>query len=131
MRQLKLAGAGCDAWGVTDFEQFAADWYEGWNNHDLDAILEHYAEDIAFTSPFVARLAGGDGTLHGRDELRRYFATAFERFPDLHFEPIAVATGVDSVVLHYRSVQGLLAAEMMILNDEGKVARVYAHYAQP
>src|SRR5690349_24457913 len=42
MRQSKLAGGlGCDALEVTDFEQFAAEWYEGWNSHDLDAILEH------------------------------------------------------------------------------------------
>src|SRR3954453_20272928 len=94
MRQLKLAGVAWDAWAMTDLERFAGEWYEAWNGHDLEAVLEHYADNVVFTSPFVARLAGGDGTLHGRGELRWYFATAFQPFPDLPFEPIAVATGV-------------------------------------
>jgi ketosteroid isomerase-like protein len=36
--------------------QLALDWIEGWNRHDLDAILSHYADDVEFTSPFVVKL---------------------------------------------------------------------------
>jgi hypothetical protein len=36
--------------------------------------------------------------------------------------------GFDSVVLHYRSVQNLLAAELMRVDSDGLVTEVIAHY---
>lgn len=108
---------------------FAEDWYAAWNAHDLEAILGHYAEEVEFTSPFVVALNGDpSGTLHGRDELRAYFARALERFPDLRFEPLDVLVGVGSVTLSYVSVEGRRAAEVMTLDEQGRVVRVLAHY---
>jgi ketosteroid isomerase-like protein len=115
-----------------DSERFAADWYAAWDAHDLDAIVAHYDEDVSFTSPFVVRLTGDpSGRLEGRDAVRSYFARALERYPDLRFEPLALMTGVDSVVLHYISVEGLLAAELMTLAADGRVTAVVAHYGRP
>jgi len=116
---------------VTDEQAraLAGQWIEAWNAHDLDRILAHYADDIEFTSPFVVRLMGNAaGTVRGLAALRDYFATGLSAYPELRFELIGVGTGVDSVVLHYRSVKQLHAFEVMTLNREGKVARVSAHY---
>lgn len=110
--------------------RFAEQWFEAWNTHDLDAILAHYAEDVEFTSPFVARLAGDpSGTLRGKAALRDYFGRGLAVYPDLHFELLRVLTGVDSVTLYYRSVNGLHAAETMLVGADGLVKRVWAHYA--
>ncbi len=107
----------------------AREWIEAWNTHDLDRIMTHYADGIEFTSPFVVGLMGdAAGTVRGLGALRGYFATGLSVYPDLKFELIGVATGVDSVVLHYRSVKHLQAFEVMTLNREGKVTRVSAHY---
>jgi ketosteroid isomerase-like protein len=107
----------------------AADWYEAWNAHDLDRILSHYSEDVVFTSPFVAKLGTSpEGRLVGKAALRDYFGVALERFPDLEFEPIALLTGLNSMVLHYRSVEGRLAAELMVLGADGLVHETIAHY---
>jgi ketosteroid isomerase-like protein len=109
--------------------EFAKEWLQAWNNHDLDAILAHYAETIEFTSPFALKLAPeSEGKLHGKAELRRYFARALEAYPDLHFQPLHTTSSVGSVVLIYRSVNDLLAAEMMEFDEDGKVSRVLAHY---
>jgi hypothetical protein len=43
--------------------------------------------------------------------------------------PVAVMVGVDSVTLYYRSVKGMLAAEVMLFDENGKVARATAHYS--
>lgn len=108
---------------------FADEWYAAWNAHDLDAILHHYADDVEFTSPFVVALNGDEtGTLRGKDALRDYFARALQRFPDLHFEPIATLVGVDSVTLHYISVEDRRAAEVMTLGPGSNVVSVLAHY---
>ena len=108
-------------------DAFAADWIAAWNRHDLDAILAHYADDVVFTSPFAVRLTG-DGTVRGKDALRAYFAAALTKFPDLHFRLRHALPGVNSLVLVYDSVEGLLAAEAFEFDASGKVCRVNCHY---
>jgi len=107
--------------------EFASEWYEAWNAHDVDRILSHYAEDIVFTSPFVIH---GDVnmTMHGKTEVVKHVRRAFERVPDLHFEPIETLVGVTGVVLYYQGVFGFKVAELMNLDSEGQVDRVIAHY---
>jgi ketosteroid isomerase-like protein len=111
---------------------FADGWYAAWNAHDLDAILEHYADDVDLSSPLVAGLAGDPGgRLVGKEALRRYFAAGLERYPDLRFEPLELFVGVDSLVLRYVSVGGRPSAEVVFLGDDGKVHRYVAHYGSP
>lgn len=110
-------------------QRLAEEWYEAWNDHDLERILSHYSDDVVFVSPFAVEIAGrADGRLEGKQALRAYFGAALERFPDLKFEPIALMVGIDSLVLHYRSVQDLLAAELMRVDSDGLVTEVIAHY---
>jgi ketosteroid isomerase-like protein len=111
--------------------RFAEEWYAAWNAHDLDSILKHYAEDVVFASPFVVRVVGEpDGEMRGRAELRHYFARALSLYPDLRFEPIQTIHGVRSVILLYRSVGGLLAAEMMTFGRSGLIEEVRCHYVE-
>jgi ketosteroid isomerase-like protein len=111
-------------------QQFAEHWYAAWNAHDLAAILDHYADDVEMVSPFVSALTDReDSTIAGKDALRSYFAAGLEKYPELHFEPIELFVGVDSLVLHYRGVGGGLAAEVVFLDSRDKVTRYFAHYA--
>jgi len=111
-------------------EEFAREWYAAWNAHDLEAVLSHYTDDVEMTSPFVSALAGAaDGRLVGKDALRAYFAAGLEKYPDLHFEPLELFVGVNSLVLRYVSVSGKPSAEVVFLDDQGKVTRYFAHYA--
>jgi hypothetical protein len=108
-------------------DAFAAEWIAAWNHHDLDAVLVHYAADVVFTSPFAVRLTG-DGTVRGKEALRAYFTAALTKFPDLHFRLRHALPGVNSLVLLYDSVEGLLAAEAFEFDSGGKVTRVNCHY---
>jgi hypothetical protein len=111
-------------------ERFAEQWYAAWNAHDLNAILAHYADDVEMVSPLVSVLTGtGENTITGKDALRNYFAAGLEKYPALHFEPIDLFVGVDSLVLHYRSAGGNLAAEVVVLDSQDKVSRYFAHYS--
>ncbi len=110
-------------------ERFAWDWVRAWNSHDLEAILGHYADDVALTSPFVVQvLEDPSGTIKGKDNLRMYFGMGLSMFPDLEFELLQVFVGVSSLVIYYKSVNDTLAAEVMVLNPQGKVAQALAHY---
>jgi hypothetical protein len=111
-------------------EDFAADWIAAWNAHDLDRVLAHYRDDVTFTSPFAVTLEGvQDGTLHGLRELRRYFESGLRTFPELHFEPMGAFAGMGSIALHYRSVAGRDAIEVVELDSHQRVYRSSAHYA--
>ncbi len=110
---------------------FALEWLSAWNSHDLEAIMAHYAEDVIFYSPLIQKINNDPtGRIQGKEGLRAYFTKGLQAYPDLHFELYHVLEGVDSVVLYYKSVNNRLSAEMMVLNEEGKVAEVRAHYKQ-
>ncbi len=109
--------------------QVAHEWIEAWNAHDLDAITGHYAAEVVFTSPFVVKLLGDpSGTVRGKERLRSYFAKGLAAYPDLKFELLGVLTGMESLVVYYRSVKSMLAAEVMFFDKQGKIERVMAHY---
>lgn len=111
--------------------EFAEEWVAAWNSHDLERILGHYATNIELTSMFVPRVLGiAANTVRGIGMLRLYFSEALAGFPDLKFVPRAVYSGIDSLVVEYKSVGGLWAAEMMGLNERGLIWRVHAHYCE-
>jgi hypothetical protein len=109
--------------------QFPSEWIGAWNAHDLDAIVDHYAADVVYRSPFVTSVLGIEGGLiTGTAALREYFAASLTRYPELRFVLHGAYWGIDSVVLHYGSVNDLVAAELFIFDAAGLVAEVRAHH---
>jgi SnoaL-like domain len=114
---------------AADSDELARRWIEAWNDHDLDRIIAHYTDDVVFSSPFIQKIgASPSGTVRGREALRAYFKTALDTYPALTFRLRAVFRGIDTVTLLYESVNGLLAAETMMLNPQNQVSRVLAQY---
>lgn len=111
-------------------QDFAAEWIAAWNSHDLERVLDHYADDVEVTSPLVETVMGpGQVTVRGKAELREYWGTALARHPDLHFTLFRAYAGPRSLVLHYQSIQGLIGAECLEFDGHGRIRRVLAHYA--
>lgn len=109
-------------------DAFAREWIEAWNNHDLDRILSHYADDFTMSSPYIARIAGvASGTLTGKAAVRAYWAAALEKMPDLAFAHVQTLIGADSVTIYYRGVAGM-AAEVFFFGPDHLVHRAVAHY---
>lgn len=110
-------------------EDFAADWIDSWNAHDLDRVLSHYADDFEMWSPVIIQMAGQpSGTLRGKAAVGAYWAKALDLIPDLHFELISVLVGVASITLYYKGARGRPAAEVFHFGAEQKVSRAFAHY---
>jgi ketosteroid isomerase-like protein len=57
---------------------------EGFNAHDPDAIVRHFAEDCVFESPRGAEPCGR--RFEGIAQVRRGFADRFETIPDVQYE---------------------------------------------
>lgn len=110
--------------------QFAQEWVEAWNSHDLDRILAHYAEDVILVSPVALNmLKNGTGIVQGKPALRDYFLLGLNAFPHLRFELIDVLWGVETIAVYYgNNVRDGKSAEVMQFDSAGKVRRVWANY---
>jgi hypothetical protein len=114
---------------MKDKQQFAIEWINLWNSHDLEKILMHYTDDFEITSPMIKTATETDtSTLKGKILIKEYWQKAFEKFPDLKFEYIDAAQGVNSIVLYYKSVLNKRAMELMFFDKNNKIYKVIAHY---
>lgn len=108
---------------------FATEWIEAWNSHDLDRILSHYSDDVEISTPMLKITTGvGDGTARGKVAVRQYWAAALRKMPDLRFQFVDCAMGIDSIAVYYKSVLGKMAIEVMFFDTDGKVCQVMVHY---
>ena len=109
--------------------QFAREWIAAWNARDVERVLSHYTDDFEMSSPLIISLIGEtSGTLRGKAAVRAYWQTALQRHPDLHFELLEVFAGVSSLVILHKAVQGRRVAEMLFLNENGRVFKAVAHH---
>jgi ketosteroid isomerase-like protein len=86
-------------------EEFARDWVESWNSHEVERVLAHYADNFEMTSPLIVQRFGiVDGKLKGKDAVRRYWGQGLANTPELRFKLIDVIISVNSVAIVYESV---------------------------
>jgi hypothetical protein len=110
-------------------QQFATEWIEAWNHHDIPRVLSHYADDFEMNSPLIVLIAEEpSGRLKGKVAVEAYWRKALNQRPDLKFELITVFTGVRSLTIHYRNNRGTLAAEVFHFGPDNCVTKVFAHY---
>lgn len=101
-------------------EAFAQRWVQAWNAHEVEEVLEHFADHVVFTSPVAAQVLDGsgcplapDGVIRGKAALRNYWSEGLRRVPDLHFEVLGVYVGISTVVINYRNQKGGLVNEVL------------------
>jgi ketosteroid isomerase-like protein len=113
---------------ATSPSEFAQHWLTAWNDHDVEAVLGHFSDDVVFRSPVAVQLLDdSDGVIRGKEALRRYWTEALAKVPDLRFELLGVYGGVDAVVIHYRNQKGGLVNEVLLFAD-GLVREGYGTY---
>ncbi|MBK7382161.1 MAG: nuclear transport factor 2 family protein [Flavobacteriales bacterium] len=106
-------------------------WIEDFNAHDLESLLDLYAEDAEHFSPKLqVRQPETKGLIKGKDALRAWWANAFERLPSLRYELKKLVADERTVFMEYiRHVDGeadLLVGEVLELRDGVIIAsRVY------
>jgi ketosteroid isomerase-like protein len=115
-------------------ERLAHHWETGWNRRDLDLIMEPFADDIVFSSPYVVKQLGdrAHGTVKGHDDLRAYVAAALERAGDVRYTLRHRFAGTDSVILlytcHLPGGGDREGADFMRVGGQGKVVEWRSHY---
>lgn len=108
---------------------WATEWAAAWNNHDIDLLLEHFSDDVYWTSPVAAQLMpASQGVIRGKEALRHYYNLGLQRLPDLHFEVLATYKGVNTLVINYRNQKGGLVNEVLVFDETGLVKEGHGTY---
>jgi hypothetical protein len=112
-------------------EQIALKWFEAFNNHNLDNLLNLYSENAKHYSPKLKiRQPETNGLIVGKNALRVWWADAFKRLPNLHYEVTSLTANNNRVFMEYiRKVpneEEILVAEVLEIENGLIVAsRVY------
>lgn len=114
-----------------DALDFSREWAAAWNRRDVEAILDHFHDDVVFTSPLARQLGyAEDGIVRGKAALRTYWTRALAQNPDLHFQVTAAYQGVNTLVIAFTNERGLARCEVLSIRDglvaEGHGATVAA-----
>lgn len=113
-------------------KNFAHEWINAWNEHDLERILSHYTEDFEISTPLASVLLPKTrGFLKGKNEIRSYWKIGLEKIPELNFELLDLLTGVESISLYYiNRATNKKAVEIMQFDNTGKINKVIVNYAE-
>lgn len=113
----------------TRAEDFAPQWVKGWNDHDIEAIMSHFSEDVVWTSPVAdALVPGSAGHIKRRTALRGYYETGLRSAPDLHFEILGLYVGVKTLVINYGNNLRALVNEVLIFGGDWLVREGHGTY---
>ncbi len=108
---------------------FSREWVRAWNNHDVEAVLAHFHDEVVFTSPVAAQMYPETaGVIRGKSALRQYWSGALQRIPDLHFVVEDVYRGIDTLVINYRNQSGGLVNEVLRFAYDGLVIEGHGTY---
>jgi ketosteroid isomerase-like protein len=98
--------------------QFSREWAAAWNARDVEAVLAHFHDDVAFVSPLAQKIGfASDGTVRGKDALRRYWQAALARNPALRFTLKDVFAGVDTIAILFINQDGVDRIEALRFRD--------------
>ena len=112
-------------------KQFAEEWVNSWNSHDLERILTHYTNDFSIETPMALKIKPeSKGVLKGKTAIREYWGLGLQLIPDLHFQVLDVLTGINSLTIYFiNTATGRKTVENMFFNDQQKVEKVFAMYS--
>lgn len=109
----------------------AREWFDAFNEHDLEKLLALYDDNAAHYSPKLKlRMPETNGLVKGKAALRNWWQDAFDRLPTLNYAYTTLTANDDRVFMEYiRRVDGepdMLVAEVLEIQHGSIVAsRVY------
>jgi len=77
-------------------------WIDGWNQHDIDKIIENYAETAELYDPKIKEIYPETLTLVGKENIRKYFEIVLKVFPEIKIKPLGLwIKGHDAILEYY------------------------------
>ena len=104
----------------------ANNWFNAFNQKDLESLLRLYRDTAQHYSPKLKlRHPETNGLIKGKVEMRAWWQDAFTRLPSLHYNVLRLTPYEDRVFMEYiRQVEGeedLYVGEMLEIGDDGLI----------
>lgn len=116
---------------MNTLKTIALQWFEAFNQHNIDMLLHLYHNDAEHYSPKLKVLhPDTNGLIKGKEALRMWWTDAFKRLPDLHYKVIKLTADEHQVFMEYirqtPNEPDLRVGEVLEINH-GKIvaSRVY------
>ena len=115
-----------------DARAFAERWADEWGRKDVEAVLEHFAEGVRFTSPRAAATVG-TATVVGKEALRAYWLAAAARIESIRFtvdRAVWDPEHAELVIVYTAEINGQRsrACEFLRFDEAGRVVEGEAMY---
>ncbi len=111
--------------------QLAHSWIKAFNDHNLENLLDLYADDAEHYSPKLKiSQPETNGWIKGKSALRKWWQDAFIRIPSLHYELKNLLADDNQVLMEYqRKAEGeanMMVAELLVI-ENGRIigSKVY------
>ena len=106
---------------------FAERWAADWNRRAIEPVLEHFRDDVVFTSP-TALAVTGSATVRGKPALRAYWEKALARIGSLHFTIDRITWDPEAgelAIIYTSAIDGALrrVSENLVFDADGLVMR--------
>ena len=83
-------------------KKIAFNWFEAFNEHDLEKLLSLYSDTAEHFSPKLKiRKPETNGLIKGKQALKEWWQDAFDRLPTLKYEVIKLTADEDQVFMEY------------------------------
>jgi len=116
---------------MNDLKKVANAWFDAFNTHDIETLLDLYDEDAEHYSPKLKiRQPETNGLIKGKPALRAWWTEAFSRLPNLHYELLKLTAEDDQIFMEYLrhtpDEEDLRVGEVLVIRNNRIVAsRVY------
>ncbi len=77
-------------------------WIEGWNERNIDRIMENYADTAELYDPKIKEFYKDTFVLEGKKPIRDYYTIILKLFPELKIKPLGLwIKGHDALLEYY------------------------------
>ncbi|WP_457625024.1 YybH family protein [Persephonella sp.] len=113
-------------------QQTVDNWIEGWNRHDIDKIMENYADTAELYDPKIKELYPETLTLTGKESIKKYYEIVLKLFPQIKIKPLGLwIKNHEAILEYYIYTQEDAKADVIskfYMNRENKIQGHFVYY---
>ena len=87
--------------GKSPLQETVDNWIEGWNSHDLEKIMNSYAETAELYDPKIKDIYPDRLTIVGKENIKKYFSVILKVFPKIKIKPRGLWIKENEALLEY------------------------------
>ncbi|SNZ02986.1 SnoaL-like domain-containing protein [Persephonella hydrogeniphila] len=113
-------------------QQTVDSWIDGWNEHNIDKIIENYAETAELYDPKIKELYPETLTLVGKENIKKYYEVVLKLFPEIKIKPLGLwIKNHEALLEYYVYTQKDAKADVIskfYMNRENKIQGHFVYY---